>query len=63
MHGVFQVLGENANLRRDASEFIENPIRFTYEAHTKSYFQIANGLFILRVFSPRMDYERNLSMQ
>ncbi len=62
MHGVFQVLGENPNLGRDASEFIENLKRFTYESHTIFYLQTANGLFILRVLSQRMDYLSNLSI-
>lgn len=51
MHDVFQVLGENPNLGRDATEFIENLKRFTYEAHTIFYLPTANGLFILRVLA------------
>ena len=62
MHDVFQVLGENPNLGRDASEFIENLKRFTYESHTIFYLQVADGLFILRVLSQRMDYDSNLSI-
>lgn len=62
MHDVFQVLGENPNLGRNASEFIENLKRFTYKAHTIFYLQTADGLFILRVLSHRMDYESNLSI-
>ena len=62
MHDVFQVLEENPNLGRDASEFIENLKRFTYESHTIFYLQTANGLFILRVLSQRMDYESNLNI-
>ena len=59
MHDVFQVLGENPNLGRDASVFIENLKRGTYEAHTIFYLQVTNGLFIVRVLSQRMDDERN----
>ncbi|CAN0605946.1 unnamed protein product, partial [Ectocarpus sp. 12 AP-2014] len=36
--------------------------RFTYEAHTIFYLYIANGLFIVRVLSQRMDYESNLNI-
>jgi len=62
MHDVFQVLGENPNLGRDASEFIENLKRFTYEAHTLFYLQVTGGLFIVRVLSQRMVYESNLNI-
>ena len=60
MHDVFQVLAENPNLGRDASMFIENLKRFTYQAHTIFYLPHAEGLFILRVLSQRMDYETHL---
>ena len=60
MHDVFQVLAENPNLGRDASMFIENLKRFTYQAHTIFYLPQEEGLFILRVLSQRMDYETHL---
>jgi toxin ParE1/3/4 len=60
MHEAFVVLAENRNLGWDASEFIENLKRFSYKAHTIFYLQTASGIFILRVLSQRMDYERNL---
>lgn len=60
MHAVFETLAKNLNLGRDASEFIENLKRFSYKAHTIFYLQTASGIFILRVLSQRMDYERNL---
>lgn len=63
MHDVFQVLEENIELGRDASEFIEDLKRFTYKAHTIFYLITANGIFILRVLSQRMDYEYSLSTQ
>ena len=62
MHDVFQVLSENPNLGRNASEFIENLKRFTYESHTIFYLQTVDGLFILRVLSQQMDYESNLNI-
>lgn len=60
MHEAFEVLVQNVNLGRDASEFIEDLKRFSYKAHTIFYLQTANGIFILRVLIQRMDYERNL---
>jgi toxin ParE1/3/4 len=60
MHEAFEVLSENIDLGRDASEFIEDLNRFSYKAHTIFYMQTASGIFILRVLSQRMDYERNL---
>lgn len=61
MHETFEVLTENMDLGRDASEFIEDLKRFSYKAHTIFYLITANGIFILRVLSHRMDYERSLS--
>lgn len=60
MHEVFETLAKNLNLGRDASEFIENLKIFSYKAHTIFYLQTASGIFILRVLSQHMDYERNL---
>ena len=62
MHDVFQVLDENADLGRDASEYIEDLKRFSFKAHTLFYLQTTSGIFILRVLSQRMDYEQNLSI-
>ena len=60
MHEALEVLAENKNLGRDASEFIAALKRFSYKAHTIFYLQTASGIFILRVLSQRMDYEHNL---
>ena len=60
MHDVFQVLAENPNLGRDASIFIDDLKRFTYQAPTIFYLPLAEGLFILRVLSQRMNYETHL---
>lgn len=60
MHEAFEVLAENMNLDRDASELIEDLKRFSYKAHTIFYLQTASGIYILRVLGQRMDYERNL---
>ena len=62
MHDVFQVINENPDLGRDASEYIENLKRFAFKAHTLFYLQTSSGIFILRVLSQRMDYERNLQI-
>jgi toxin ParE1/3/4 len=63
MHETFEVLSENENLGRDASEFIEELKRFTYKAHTIFYLIASNGIFIIRVLSQRMDYEYYLTTQ
>ncbi len=60
MHEAFEILSENMNLGRDASEFIEDLKRFSFKAHTIFYMHTASGIFILRILSQRMDYERNL---
>lgn len=62
MHHVFQVLDENKDLGRDASEYIEHLKRFTFKAHTLFYLQTTNEIFILRVLNQRMDYRRNLNI-
>jgi toxin ParE1/3/4 len=62
MHDVFQVLDENSDLGRDASEYIEDLKRFAFKAHTLFYFKTTSGIFILRVLSQRIDYEQNLNI-
>lgn len=62
MHEAFGVLAKNINIGRDASEFIADLKRFSYKAHTLFYLQTTSGIFILRVLSQRMDYERNLQI-
>ena len=39
MHEAFEVLAENMDLGRDASEFIADLKRFAYKAHTIFYLQ------------------------
>jgi toxin ParE1/3/4 len=60
MHEAFEVLAKNRDLGRDASEFIDGLKRFSFKAHTIFYLHTASGIFIIRVLSQRMDYERNL---
>jgi toxin ParE1/3/4 len=60
MHDVFQVLNENVDLGRDASEYIEDLKRFAFKSHTLFYMHTTRGIFILRVLSQRTDYEQNL---
>ena len=62
MHETFEVLSENVNLGRNASEFIEDLKRFTYKEHTLFYFITPNGIFIIRVLSQRMDYDYNINV-
>ena len=60
MHDAFEVLAENMDLGRDASEFIPDLKRFSYKAHTIFYLQTTIGIYIIRVLSQRMDYDSNL---
>jgi len=62
LHEAFNVLAENINLGRDASEFITELKRFSYKAHTIFYLQTRSGIFIIRVLSQRMDYEHYLKV-
>ena len=62
MHEAFNLLAENINLGRDASEFIADLKRFSFKAHTIFYLQTTSGIFILRVLSQRMDYDSKLEI-
>lgn len=62
MHEIFEVLSKNIDLGRDAFEFITDLKRFAYKMHTIFYLPTASGIFILRVLSQRMDYDRNLQI-
>ncbi|MGB3342840.1 MAG: type II toxin-antitoxin system RelE/ParE family toxin [Aequorivita sp.] len=63
MHKTFELLGKNVNLGRDASDYISDLIRFSFKSHTIFYLKSANGIFIVRVLSQRMDYEQNLKLE
>ena len=63
MHETFELLGENVNLGRDASDYITDLLRFSFKSHTIFYFKSAIGKFIVRVLSHRMDYEQNLQLE
>tara|TARA_R110002050_G_scaffold97724_4_gene203145 strand:- start:588 stop:878 length:291 start_codon:yes stop_codon:yes gene_type:complete len=60
LHEVFDLLANNNDLGRDASEFTLHLKRFTFKAHTIFYLSLENGIFIVRVLSQRMDYENQL---
>jgi toxin ParE1/3/4 len=60
MHTLFQVLADNTNLGRDASEFILSLKRFSYKSHTFFYLATDIDVLIVRVLNQSMDYERNL---
>lgn len=62
MHEAFNLLAENINLGRDASEFIADLKRFSFKAHTIFYLQTTSGIFILRVLSQRVDYDSKLEI-
>ncbi|WP_299252931.1 type II toxin-antitoxin system RelE/ParE family toxin [uncultured Aquimarina sp.] len=60
MHTLFQVLADNTNLGRDASEFILSLKRFSYKSHTIFYLATDIDILIIRVLNQSMDYEKNL---
>ncbi|WP_310991882.1 type II toxin-antitoxin system RelE/ParE family toxin [Aequorivita marina] len=62
MHETFKLLGRNVNLGRDASDYIADFTRFSFTTHTIFYLKAADGIYIIRVLSQRMDYERNLQL-
>lgn len=59
IHDIFQVLSDNINLGRDASEFILSLKRFSYKSHTIFYLAIDDDILIVRVLNQSMDYEKN----
>ncbi|MBT8185407.1 MAG: type II toxin-antitoxin system RelE/ParE family toxin [Eudoraea sp.] len=60
MHEAFEILANNTDLGRDASEFIADLKRFSFKAHTIFYLVTKSGIFIIRILGHRMDYEQNL---
>ncbi|OUS02867.1 hypothetical protein A9Q86_02125 [Flavobacteriales bacterium 33_180_T64] len=60
VHDIFQVLSDNINLGRDASEFILSLKRFSYKSHTIFYLATDIDILIVRVLNQSMDYENNL---
>ena len=60
LHDIFQVLSDNVNLGRDASEFIFSLKRFSYKSHTVFYLATDHDILIVRVPNQSMDYENNL---
>ena len=60
IHDIFQVLSDNINLGRDASEFVFSLKRFSYKSHTIFYLAADIDILIVRVLNQSMDYENNL---
>lgn len=60
IHNLFQILADNANLGRDASEFVFSLKRFSYKSHTIFYLTTDIGILIVRVLNQSMDYDNNL---
>ena len=59
IHDIFQVLSENINLGRDASDFVVSLKRFSYKSHTIFYLATDIDILIVRVLNQSMDYEKN----
>ncbi len=60
IHDLFQILADNVNLGRDASEFMLSLKRFSYKSHTIFYLVTDIGILIVRVLNQSMDYDNNL---
>ncbi len=60
IHNLFQILANNTNLGRDASEFAFSLKRFSYKSHTIFYLTTDIGILIIRVLNQSMDYDNNL---
>lgn len=60
MHQVFEVLLNNIDLGRDASEFFDNLKRFSFKSHIIFYLNTTDGIYIIRVLSQQMDYKQQL---
>lgn len=60
METLLKLLSQNAELGRDASEFIPQLKRFSFKAHTIFYFVTDYGIFILSVLGQRVDYDSKL---
>ena len=60
LHELFQTLSNNANIGRDASEFLPSLKRFVYKSHIIFYLSTNSGVLIVRVLNQSMDYERHL---
>ncbi len=56
----FNSLADNHNLGRDASELIPRLKRFPYRSHTIFYRPMKKGIFIIRILSQSMDFDRHL---
>jgi toxin ParE1/3/4 len=61
LNDLFQMLAENTNIGKDASEFYPALKRFVYKAHMIFYLQVESGIFIVRTLNQSMDYERHLT--
>ena len=59
-HDLFQILADNVNLGRDASEFVFSLKRFSYKSHTIFYLTTDINILIVRILNQSMDYENNL---
>lgn len=59
LHDVFQLLADNVNMGRDASEFFPSLNRFVYKSHMIFYLHSESGIFIVRTLNQSMDYKRH----
>ncbi|WP_034058411.1 type II toxin-antitoxin system RelE/ParE family toxin [Lacinutrix jangbogonensis] len=59
-HDLFQILADNVNLGRDASEFVFSLKRFSYKSHTIFYLTTDIDILIVRILNQSIDYDNNL---
>lgn len=60
LHNCLEMLAENAQLGRDASEFAPNLRRFPYKAHTIFYIVADNEILIVRILYQGRDFRQHL---
>lgn len=60
LHELFQSLAGNPGMGQDSSEFYPTLKRFMYKSHMVFYLQSESGIFVVRMLSQSMDYERHL---
>lgn len=60
MHERFQMLSDNPNFGRDASQLAERLRRFEYESHIIFYLPEDDDTLIVRVLGKKMDFIQHI---
>lgn len=60
LHNILETISDHANIGRDASEFFPSLKQFVYKSHMIFYLSGNSVVFVARVLSQSMDYNRHL---